>query len=115
MITGIEAKKFLEKNPVAITQEESEIINKATKANMVKKLVKKYDSDSNVKFVDIPPKWHTVIASAEFQYSSLKTRGKNYREYVTTQNWQEAIAELRDYGDRYPTRRNSEADYVENN
>ncbi|WP_299493139.1 pesticin C-terminus-like muramidase [uncultured Shewanella sp.] len=114
-LQSVEAKEFLEKYPVTITQEEAEIINKATKANMVKNLVKKYDSDSNVKFVDIPPKWQTVIASAEFQYGSLKTKGKNYWGYVTSQNWQEAIAELRDYGDRYPTRRNDEADYVENN
>jgi hypothetical protein len=88
-------------------------INFAAKSQMVSRLIGRYNSASSIKFADLPAKWQTVIASAEFQYGSLQAKGQGYWGYVTTQNWKEAKAELRDYGDKYPTRRNREADYVE--
>lgn len=110
---GTAAAEYLRANPLTISKADASAINTANKSQMVNRLIGRYNSASSIKFADLPAKWQTVIASAEFQYGSLQAKGEGYWGYVTTQNWKEAIAELRDYGDKYPTRRNREADYVE--
>ena len=66
-------------------------------------------------------KWHympsvpkTVIVSVGFQYGpALSRRCPTFWRHATNQDWTAMVAELRDFGDRYPTRRNKEADYLE--
>jgi hypothetical protein len=54
----------------------------------------------------------TVVASVAFQYGDLSLRTPNFWQQVTTENWQAALANLQDFGDKYPTRRNKEADLL---
>ena len=113
--TGQDAYDFLMQNPLTITQAEAELINRLIKAQSTQRLIARYNADSGVDFADIPPAWQTVIASAEYQYGSLQSRTPRYWGFVTSQDWANAIAELRNFGDAFPTRRNREADYVEAN
>ncbi|MCZ6804491.1 MAG: pesticin C-terminus-like muramidase [Proteobacteria bacterium] len=55
----------------------------------------------------------TVVASVAFQYGDLESRTPNYWQQVTTGDWPAALYNLRNFGDRYPTRRNKEADLLE--
>ena len=55
----------------------------------------------------------TVITSVLFQYGSPR-RTPNFWRKVTNQDWAGAEAELRNFGDKYPTRRNKEADLLKN-
>ena len=73
----------------------------------------KYDFGSAVSFTAIPSRWQTVIASVEFQYGSLQKKCPSFWAYVIKQYWDEAITELKSFGDRYSMRRKKEASYAE--
>ena len=113
--TGQDAYDFLNANPLTITEAQAMLINQQVKAQSTQNLIARYNADSGVDFADIPPQWQTVIASAEYQYGSLQTATPLYWGHVTSQDWTNAIAELRNFGDAFPTRRNAEADYAEQN
>ena len=48
------------------------------------------------------------------QHSVLFPKSEVIDVLIFFQDWDAAVAELRDFGDRYPTRRNKEADLLEN-
>jgi hypothetical protein len=110
---GMQAAHYLRQHPLHISDADAKAIKVAVKSKLIASLVAKYDGDADVSFATIASQWQTVIASLEFQYGSLQNKCPAFWGCVTRQNWQEAIAELRDFGDSYPTRRNKEADYVE--
>lgn len=112
-LQGMQAAQYLQQHPLNISDADAKAINLAVKSKLIASLVAKYDGDADVSFATIPSQWQTVIASVEFQYGSLQNKCPGFWSCVTQQNWQEAIGELRDFGDSYPTRRNKEADYVE--
>lgn len=112
-LQSMEAADFIEKHPLTITDADAEAINRSVKAKMIDSLISKYNDDSSMLFHAIPAQWQTVIASVEFQYGSVQKRCPNFWRCVTSQNWQKAISELRNFGDGYPSRRNKEADYAE--
>lgn len=72
-----------------------------------------YNDASLIDFAQLPGEVQTVIASVAFQYGNLATRTPVFWRQVTQGQWHEAIANLRNFGDRYPTRRNLEADLLE--
>lgn len=112
-LQGTDAARFLATNELNITDEEATSINIAAKSRMITALITKYNADSAIPFVSIPAAWQSVIASVEFQYGSVQKKCPSFWRCVVKQDWLEGIAELRDFGDGYPTRRNKEADYVE--
>lgn len=112
-LQGIEALRYLKNKPLLISDAQANVINGSVKSKLIANLIHKYDNDSTVAFVDIPAHWQTVIASVEFQYGSVQNKCPSFWRYAIKQDWQESIAELRDFGDRYRTRRNKEADYAE--
>lgn len=112
-LQGTKAQKYLQRNPLKITEEEASTINLAVKSRLIMALISKFEADANVAFSSIRPQWQTVIASVEFQYGSVQRKCPSFWRCVTKQDWNKAISELRNFGDRYPTRRNKEADYAE--
>ena len=112
-LQGMQALRYLEQHPLLITDANAKAINSAVKRGLIESLIAKYNADAKVSFAAIPAKWQTVIASVEFQYGSLQKKCPSYWRCVTKPDWQEAIAELRDFGDRYTTRRKKEANYAE--
>jgi UDP-3-O-acyl-N-acetylglucosamine deacetylase len=112
-LQGRSALRYVEQHPLIIADADATSINVSVKSVLIDLLVAKYDADAGVSFSSIPAKWQTVIASVEFQYGSVQKKCPSFWRCVIKQNWHEAIAELRDFGDRYRTRRNKEADYVE--
>ncbi|XP_077870016.1 uncharacterized protein LOC144362825 [Saccoglossus kowalevskii] len=65
------------------------------------------------KFNDLTVAQRTVISSVYFQYGSTG-RFPIFWSHVTNQRWSHAISELRNFGDDFSTRRNLEADLLEN-
>jgi GH24 family phage-related lysozyme (muramidase) len=53
-----------------------------------------------------------VVASVAFQYGDLSRRTPNFWRQVTSGDWDAALNNLRHFGDKYPTRRNKEADLL---
>ena len=112
-LQGMQALRYLEQHPLLITDANAKAINSAVKRGLIESLIAKYNADASESFASIPSRWQTVIASVEFQYGSLQKKCPSFWRCVTKPDWQEAIVELRDFGDRYKTRRNKEADYAE--
>lgn len=111
-LQGVQALQYVEAHPVSITVEQAKEIDTAVKNQVIIKLMRKYRDDARIAYSDLPNCWQTVIASVEFQYGSVQKKCPTFWRYVTKQDWPSAIAELRDFGDRYATRRNKEADYA---
>ena len=64
-------------------------------------------------FDDLTKEQATVVASVAFQYGNLATETPKFWAYVTSGNWVAAAKELRNFGDKYPSRRKLEANYLE--
>ena len=110
-----DAKKLIEKTPLAITPAEAESIDKAVKSAHLAIVKLKYDSASaEKKFLDLPAEAQTVIASVSFQYGqNLDAATPKFWVAVTKQDWPESIKILKDFGDVFPTRRRKEAALLE--
>ena len=55
-----------------------------------------------------------VVSSVGFQYgSNLAKATPRFWDAVTNGRWQDAVDELRNFGDSYSTRRNKEADLLQ--
>lgn len=111
-LQGMDAYNYLEEFPLTISVHEAAAIDSGVKLKLLANLMKRYDKDSDVLFRNIPPCWQTVIASVEFQYGNLSMHCPSFWQWVTNQKWEKAELELRDFGDKYSSRRNKEADYV---
>jgi hypothetical protein len=53
-----------------------------------------------------------VIVSVAFQYGDLATKAPKFWDAVTKQDWKQADQILRDFGDKYPSRRKLESDLL---
>lgn len=108
-----EAVQCLREIPLQISPEEEMAINRFSHAQAEQRLRKLWQA-SGVKtaFDDLPDECQTVIASVAFQYGNLARRTPNFWHQVTNGLWANALANLRDFSDRYPNRRNREADLL---
>jgi len=117
-----DAKKYLKEHPLTITKEQAESLDKAVKGPITKTLVSSYntavdaaekkESCKRVHFEKLPQSVQTAIASITFQYGTLSSEASNYWEQVTEQRWQDAVDNLKEFGDAYPSRRKLEAGLI---
>lgn len=112
-LTRAEAQAKLKEQPLKLTADEAEIVNRSVKARKVDEVRKAFDSTSETPFDSLPPEWQTVIASVAFQYGKLDKQTPNFWRQVTSGDWKGAYDNLRDFGDDFASRRNQEADLVE--
>lgn len=113
-LTKQDAVDYLAENPLTITSEEATALDKAVKQKALDTLIQRYDNaTTGTKFAELPQQMQTVMASVEFQYGSMASKTPSFWKMVTEQRWDDAIAELRDFGDKYPTRRGLEADLLQ--
>jgi GH24 family phage-related lysozyme (muramidase) len=109
-LKGAEAQSKLLSCPLRITEEECVKINKFAHQEAAERLFDEWEGDTP--FNELSEREQTVVASVSFQYGSL-TRTPNFKRQVESGDWDAAIKNLRNFGDRYPTRRNTEANYLE--
>lgn len=108
-----EAVQALEDTPLTLTDEEILTINRYSHAQAESRLVKSWnEADSYDVFERLAEECQTVVASVAFQYGSLEARTPNFWKQVTQGDWPSALDNLRNFGDKYPTRRNKEADLL---
>jgi len=94
-----------------ITNPEAKTIDEFSKKDAVEKLQSKWQAATGESFDDLPKHKATVIASVAFQYGDLQSETPNFWRQVTSDDWDAAEKNLRNFGDNYKTRRNLEADY----
>jgi GH24 family phage-related lysozyme (muramidase) len=110
----IKAQEFLKKHPLEVTQSETELINDFTHSSSSNSLQQSWENSTTFSsFEDLGDNEQTVIASVHFQYGSLSIKTPNFWKQVTAGDWVQAVANLRNFGDRYSTRRGKEADILE--
>ena len=114
-LRGPKAVAKLKAFPLHITAIHATLIDKAVKSAEVTNLETAYDKDTKtgVKFSQLPREAQTVIASVTFQHGKLRGAAPKFWSYVIRQDWGHAIKELRNFGDKFRTRRNKEADLLE--
>ena len=96
-----------------VSKEQANIINEFSKKEAVDKLSSKWQTATGKSFDELPREKATVVASVAFQYGDLESRTPNFWKQVTSDDWEGAVSNLRDFGDNYGTRRDSEADFFE--
>lgn len=109
-----DAVSLLRQQPLLISDAEARLINEQAKRSAVDRLVRSWDnSQPCMPFHALAPACATVIASVAFQYGELSTRTPNFWKQVITGQWQDAVHNLRHFGDKYATRRNREAELLQ--
>lgn len=111
-----DAINYLNAHPLSLSDSDTRLINQKVKPDKAQSIINTYNAASSVRFEQLPKGAQTVIASVAFQYgNNLARRTPTFWGLVIRQDWDGTIRELRDFGDAYSTRRNQEADYLENN
>lgn len=112
-----DAVDYLKRNPLTISKADADKVDKAVKSKDVTSIKSKYNaaiSTGKAKFDSLFGEAQTVIASVGFQYGpNFKTKAPSFWKHITAQDWDKAIAELKKFGDKYPTRRKKEATLLE--
>lgn len=104
----------LAKTPLTLTKPEVDALDKAVRTKHLTALRTAYDACSKVDFADLPACAQTILFSVSYQYGvELSKRTPNFWGTVIKQDWVGAVKTLRNFNDRYPSRRNLEADYLE--
>ena len=111
-LRGWDALAFLRDNPLQLSTEDARHVDRLVKGNKAVAVASHYDAASQTPFRQIPAAAQTVIVSVLFQYGGPKAAPR-FWSYATSQNWRSVIDELRDFGDKYTTRRHKEARYLE--
>ncbi|AQS36628.1 hypothetical protein Sps_01462 [Shewanella psychrophila] len=111
-MTKQDAVAYLVLAPLEISIDEADLIDLCVKSQLLEQLQYRYNRVSNVSFNRLPERCQTVVASVSFQYGNLANRCPKFWQKSMSQDWIGLVQELRDFGDRYPTRRNQEADYL---
>lgn len=119
-IRGPLALRTLHGAPLAVSEPEARAITAAVAEPHLQGLRHRFNDVAQhamppLVFWDrIPDAAQTVIFSVDWQYGDLERECPRFwRAAAGAQDWTAVIAELRAFGDAYPTRRNSEADYLE--
>ncbi|XP_070536580.1 uncharacterized protein [Ptychodera flava] len=107
--------------PLSLTLSEAEDLSNRVEDTEITDVAQFYDDavlgigDTNLKkFNELTVAERTVISSVYFQYGGPPTtKFPKFWGHVTNQRWPDAISELRDFKDAYPTRRNLEADLLQ--
>ena len=110
-IKGAEAQSVA-KN-LKVTSNQAAKIDEFSKKKATDALKSKWMAATGESFDSLPKNKATVIASVAFQFGDLESETPNFWRQVTNNDWNAALNNLRDFGDKYPTRRNLEADYLE--
>jgi Bacterial toxin homologue of phage lysozyme, C-term len=112
-VKGGAADALLRGTPLHLTDAECEAIEAPKREEMLSMLSARYLADAAFPFEDIPDAAQTVLMSVTWQYGDPWRRTPNFWGICCRRDWTGAVAALRHFGDKYPTRRRIEADYLE--
>ena len=113
-LTGARAVAALKAKPLTVTQAQANALDAVSHAYILGPLRASYDSYTHKGAFDaLPDRAQTVITSLEFQYGGLMpTRCPKFWGMCVRQDWAGAVEVLKNFGDKYPTRRLAEAEYL---
>ncbi|MCC6793253.1 MAG: hypothetical protein IT336_16330 [Thermomicrobiales bacterium] len=109
----------IDRTPLLLDRTEADQLDRVVHGVIVADVTRDYDdavaaANRSPRFAALPPEAQTVIASVAMQYGQhLSVATPRFWAAVTDGRWADAVAELRAFGDDYPTRRNLEADLLQ--
>jgi hypothetical protein len=112
---GLKKEKAVEvASQLALTEEEAVQLRDVVRSDFVETVAANFEKDSGQSFTTVAPEWRTAIVDLAFQYGkNLKKAAPKFWAQVTKGKAEDALANLRDFKDKFPSRRNREADLVE--
>lgn len=131
-LQGMEAYNYEQQNPLTITQEESDALNAFIKGQSTQRLRSNFEKTFGIDLADLPPEMQTIVGSIGYQYGpSFMIDNPDTEEFDPKTpafvdllkivadrpgdvgGYENIVEELRDFGDRYGTRRDKEADFLQ--
>ena len=114
-LIGLNAVNFLNSHPLHLTQDEANALDRVVTQNTTGGVAHRFNMEATGNsFADLPPAAQTVITDLAYQYGvNLSQRMPAFWSEVTAGRWDSVVQKLRNFGDRYPTRRNAEADLLQ--
>lgn len=111
------AEARLAASPLTLTDAQCASLDSAVRTVFERNLALHFDNDrasSCAAWESIPDACQTVIASVAYQYGSVwaPTVTPKFWRLATSGDWLGMRDELKDFGDRYPSRREAEAAYL---
>lgn len=118
---GQEAYDFEQANPLSLSEEETKALDNFVKGRELESIENSFLALTGKELSSMPPRLQTVIADLQFQYGSNYNRTPKFREIIKdiaedpqdAQSYTPLMNELRDFGDKYDTRREREADLIQ--
>jgi GH24 family phage-related lysozyme (muramidase) len=110
--TGQDAVRFVRDNPLKLSNDEIRVINSWAKKQETESLLRLWERDSDIPWDSLTKEQATAVSSVMYQYGSGRVRTPNFWRMATTGQWDKVEEELRNFGDKYSSRRNREADYL---
>ena len=118
---GQAAYDFEQTNPLSLTREEAIELDNFVKGRELGSIENSFLALTGKELSSMPPRLQTVIADLQFQYGSNYNRTPKFRDIIKdiaedpqdAQSYMPLMNELRDFGDKYDTRREREADLIQ--
>ena len=98
----------LKDNPLTLSKDEVAKLDAYVKKLEFRTLKNKWNTDSSVKWEELPSGKATAVASVYYQYGPA-VFNHNFWTQTTGGQWQQAYDNLMNYGDKYSSRRKREA------
>ena len=113
-LRGQDAVDYLRDNPLTVSKEEADQLDRISLETTETQVGTHFDNASQSSFSELPSEARTVIVDLSYQYgTNLATRTPRFWAAVTEGRWDDAVSELRNFGDRHGDRRNAEADLLQ--
>lgn len=109
----IASERLQDVGGVQLTPEQTEELANFAKNETEQKLRNEWAKMSDIPFESLSPAQKTVLASVMHQYGTF-SRTPRFSQFAGKGQWDRVVQELRNFKDQYKTRRNKEADLLQN-
>ena len=109
-LKGLEAD--IKAKNLNLSKEQIDKLDLAVKKDYSNRIIQQYEKDSGKKFENLTDAQQTVIVSVAFQHGLNATKGYNFWKQATSGDWKGVENNLRNFGDKYKTRRKEEANLL---
>jgi len=97
---------------VELTPEQAQEVSGFAKNETEQKMREEWEKMSDIPFDSLTPAQKTVMASVMHQYGTFR-RAPRFSQFAGKGQWDKVVGELRNFKDQYKSRRNKEADYLQ--
>jgi GH24 family phage-related lysozyme (muramidase) len=105
-------RKLASSGGVNLEPEEIQQVDSFIKKETEDKMRDYWQKNSDIPFENLTPSQKTVLASVMHQYGNFSNVPR-FANYAVKGQWPKVMNELRNFKDEYPSRRNKEADILE--